>query len=34
MSPVKISAKAEADDFVLVVWNAGQPIPAESLDKI
>jgi signal transduction histidine kinase len=34
MSPVKISAKADANDFVLEVWNAGEPIPAESLDKI
>jgi signal transduction histidine kinase len=34
MSPVKISAKADADDFVLEVWNVGEPIPAESLDKI
>jgi signal transduction histidine kinase len=33
-SPVTISAKADADDFVLEVWNAGEPIPAESLDKI
>ena len=33
-SPVKISAKADANDFVLEVWNAGEPIPAESLDKI
>jgi signal transduction histidine kinase len=33
-SPVKISAKADADDFVLEVWNAGEPIPAESLNKI
>jgi signal transduction histidine kinase len=33
-SPVKISAKADADDFVLEVWNAGEPIPAESLDRI
>jgi signal transduction histidine kinase len=33
-SPVKISAKADANDFVLDVWNAGEPIPAESLDKI
>jgi signal transduction histidine kinase len=33
-SPVKISAKADADDFVLEVWNAGEPIPAESLEKI
>jgi len=34
MSPVKISAKADADDLVLEVWNAGEPIPAESLDRI
>jgi signal transduction histidine kinase len=33
-SPVKISAKADANDFVLEVWNAGEPIPAESLGKI
>jgi signal transduction histidine kinase len=33
-SPVKISARADADDFVLKVWNAGEPIPAASLDKI
>ena len=34
LSPVKISARADANDFVLEVWNAGEPIPAESLDKI
>jgi signal transduction histidine kinase len=34
MSPVKISAKADAENLVLEVWNAGEPIPAESLDKI
>ena len=33
-TPVKISAKADANDFVLEVWNAGDPIPAESLDMI
>jgi hypothetical protein len=33
-SPVKISAKAEGDDLVLKVWNAGEPIPADSLGKI
>lgn len=32
--PVKISAKADGPDFVLTVWNAGEPIPAESLGKI
>jgi signal transduction histidine kinase len=33
-SPVQISARADADDFVLEVWNAGEPIPATSIDKI
>jgi signal transduction histidine kinase len=33
-SPIKISAKADGDEFVLEVWNAGEPIPADSLDKI
>ena len=33
-SPVKISAKAHQDDLVLEVWNAGEPIPEESLGKI
>jgi signal transduction histidine kinase len=33
-SPVKISARADENDLVLEVWNAGEPIPAESLDKI
>ena len=33
-SPVKFSAKADENDLVLVVWNAGEPIPAESLGKI
>jgi hypothetical protein len=33
-SPVKISASADENDLVLEVWNAGDPIPAESLDKI
>jgi signal transduction histidine kinase len=32
--PVKISAKADGNDLVLEVWNAGEPIPAESLGKI
>jgi signal transduction histidine kinase len=32
--PVKVSAKAEDADFVLSVWNAGEPIPADSIDKI
>jgi signal transduction histidine kinase len=33
-SPVKFSAKADENDLVLEVWNAGEPIPAESLGKI
>jgi signal transduction histidine kinase len=33
-SPVKISARADENDLVLEVWNAGDPIPAESLGKI
>jgi hypothetical protein len=31
---VKISAQAEDSDLVLNVWNSGEPIPAENLDKI
>jgi hypothetical protein len=33
-SPVKVSARAENSDFVLNVWNAGDPIPPENLDRI
>jgi signal transduction histidine kinase len=33
-SPVKVSAQAEESDLVLNVWNAGDPIPPEALDKI
>ena len=33
-SPVKVSARAEESDFVLNVWNSGEPIPPENLDKI
>jgi signal transduction histidine kinase len=33
-SPVKITARADENDLVLEVWNAGEPIPAESLGKI
>jgi signal transduction histidine kinase len=32
--PVKVSARAEDTDFVLDVWNTGEPIPADSIDKI
>jgi signal transduction histidine kinase len=33
-SPIEISARADETDFVLEVWNAGEPIPAQSIDKI
>ena len=33
-SPVKISAHADEHDLVLEVWNAGEPIPTASVDKI
>jgi signal transduction histidine kinase len=33
-SPVKITASVDEEDLVLQVWNAGEPIPAESLGKI
>lgn len=32
--PVKVSAQAEDSDLVLNVWNAGEPIPPEDIDKI
>jgi signal transduction histidine kinase len=33
-TPVKITATADDRDLVLEVWNAGKPIPRESIDKI
>ena len=33
-SPVQINARADNDELVLEVWNAGVPIPPESIDKI
>jgi signal transduction histidine kinase len=33
-TPVEISARADGNDLVLEVWNAGEPIPADSLGKI
>lgn len=33
-SPVKVSAGTDADDFILEVWNAGDPIPEDSIDNI
>jgi signal transduction histidine kinase len=31
---VKVSAQAEESELVLSVWNAGDPIPPENIDKI
>lgn len=33
-SPVEISANTDDRDFVLEVWNDGEPIPADSINKI
>jgi signal transduction histidine kinase len=33
-SPITISARADETDLVIDVWNAGEPIPAQSIDKI
>jgi hypothetical protein len=33
-SEVKVSAQTEDGDWVLNVWNSGEPIPPEDLDKI
>jgi len=33
-SPVKVSAFTDEKDLVLEVWNEGEPIPADSLDKV
>jgi signal transduction histidine kinase len=33
-SPIKFSARADETDLVLDVWNAGEPIPVQSIDKI
>jgi signal transduction histidine kinase len=33
-SPIEISAWADESDFVLEVWNVGEPIPVQSIDKI
>jgi signal transduction histidine kinase len=32
--PVKVSAQAEESDLVLNVWNTGEPIPPDDMDKI
>jgi signal transduction histidine kinase len=33
-SAIKITASTDDEDLVLAVWNAGEPIPPESIDKI
>ena len=33
-SPIEISAQADETDLVLEVWNAGEPIPVQSIGKI
>lgn len=33
-SPVRFTAQAEDDGLILDVWNAGEPIPPNSIDKI
>jgi signal transduction histidine kinase len=33
-SPVKVTGMAAENDFILEVWNEGQPIPPECLDKV
>ena len=33
-SAIKIAASADDNDLVLSVWNAGEPIPSESINKI
>lgn len=32
--PVKVSAQAEESELIINVWNAGEPIPPENIDKI
>lgn len=33
-SPIRITARADENDLILEVWNAGEPIPPESIGKI
>jgi signal transduction histidine kinase len=33
-SPIRFAARADESDLILDVWNTGEPIPPESLDKI
>jgi signal transduction histidine kinase len=34
VSPVKVSAVAAENDFIFEVWNDGQPIPPERIEKV
>jgi signal transduction histidine kinase len=34
MNPVRITAMADDTDLIIEVWNAGIPIPPDSIDKI
>lgn len=33
-SPIKFRARCEDDEFILKVWNNGEPIPPERIRKI
>jgi signal transduction histidine kinase len=33
-TPIKITAHSDEHDLILEVWNAGEPIPSESISKI
>jgi signal transduction histidine kinase len=33
-SPIRFAARADESDLILDVWNTGEPIPPDSLDKI
>jgi signal transduction histidine kinase len=33
-SPVRVSVVTDAEDLIIDVWNAGEPIPPQSLEKI
>jgi signal transduction histidine kinase len=32
--PVRISVKAEDNGLIVDVWNSGEPIPADTIDKV
>ncbi len=33
-APIKVNVRNTDDELIVEVWNAGEPIPAESMDKI